>query len=300
MSYSCIFVTRFSLLLMMSLCFTPIAVSAIREEVVYPPPQSDLDTRDRDITELLRTALEKTAPIYGTFTMHSARRYMNPSRFLYEMKQGNDISVIWSAVSAELENELLPIRIPLRKGILGYRVFLIRKHDQAQFSAIANIEQLKTLRAGQGFTWLDVKILRHAGFNVVTGTNYEGLFNMLIANRFDYFSRGVIEASNELAAREAQFPDMAVEKSILLYYPLPKYFYVKKNNSRLAERIERGLEMMITDGSFDEIFHKYNQQYIDQANFGSRKIFKLDNPYLPDTVPHQRKELWFQPPAGIN
>jgi hypothetical protein len=275
----------------------PVSLSIAQEEIIYPPPQSEFDTRDQDFVELLTTALEKTAPADGPVTMRAAR-YMNPSRFLYEMKQGRNISVIWAAVSAELEDELLPIRIPLRKGILGYRVFLIHQRDQAQFSAIATIDQLKRLRVGQGFTWLDVKILQNAGFNVVTGTSYEGLFKMLMAKRFDYFSRGIIEASAEVNARQAQYPDMVVESSKMLYYPLPKYFYVKKDNAKLAKRIERGLEMMIVDGSFEAIFRKYNQVYIDQANFRSRMIFKLENPYLPNTVPYYRKELWFHPSAN--
>jgi hypothetical protein len=56
-------------------------------------------------------------------------------------------------------------------------VYLIRKEDQAKFSAIKTLADLRKNTIGQGAGWLDVKILKHNGFNVVTGSDYDGLFN---------------------------------------------------------------------------------------------------------------------------
>jgi len=52
---------------------------------------------------------------------------------------------------------------------------------------------------------------------------------------------------------------------------------------------------MIKDGTFDKIFVQYQQPILDQAKVGERTILKIDNPFLPDTVPLERKELWFDP-----
>ena len=260
--------------------------------VIYPRPQSESDTRDNDVVELLRFALQKTVDSYGPFKMKPSIR-MKEGRYKLELKKGRTLNVIWATVTEELEKELLPIRIPVRKGILGYRIFLIRKQDQEKFAAIDTLEELKKLRVGQGADWNDVHVFRFNGFNLVTGSSYEGLFKMLIQERFDYFSRGINEALPEYEARKDNLPDLFVEENLLLYYPWPKYFFVPKNNTQLAERIERGLNIMIKDGSFDQLFFKYHQSTIERVNFKKRRIFRLKNPLLPPTAPIKRKELWY-------
>ncbi|MEI8632735.1 transporter substrate-binding domain-containing protein [Vibrio sp. PP-XX7] len=238
-------------------------------EIIYPPQQSTLDTRDADFIEILRVALEKTEVSDGPFIMRPAKIMMNPLRFRDELELGREPNIIWASVTQALEDRFLPIRIPLRKGILGHRVFLIRQADQAQFSEITTLQALKKKRVGQGTSWIDADILKANGFNVETGFSYEGLFKMLMLNRFDYFSRGINEIYVELQQRQNQYPEMAVEKTILLYYPLPKYFFVNKSNIQLADRIEQGLNIMIKDGTFDRIFVRYNQFYIDAVHLRS-------------------------------
>ena len=98
------------------------------------------------------------------------------------------------------ENALRPIRIPLDKGLTGYRLFLIKADTQAWTDPVRTLPQLQTLSIGQGATWVDSDILRANGFRVVTAPTYELLLPMLDSGRFDLFSRGVNEISHELAA----------------------------------------------------------------------------------------------------
>jgi hypothetical protein len=212
-----------------------------------------------------------------------------------EVTRGKFANVIWAPVTKDMEANALAIHIPVRKGILGYRIFLIRKQDRAKFAAIKSLEELKKLSVGQGREWEDVKVLRANDFIVETGINYEGLFEMLSKGRFDYFSRGINEAPEEYAARKDKLPNLWVEEKLLLYYPWPKFFYVSKNNPKLAERIEQGLNIMIKDGSFDKVFYKYHGSAIKNTNLKGRKIFRIGNPLLPPVVPFDRKELWFDP-----
>lgn len=51
--------------------------------------------------------------------------------------------------------------------------------------------------------------------------------------------------------------------------------------------------MMIKDGSFDALFVKNNQNNIDAINLKARRVIRLDNPLLPQSVPVERKELWY-------
>jgi len=254
-----------------------------------------MDTRENDVTELLQMALKKTEHSDGPFELRPAKKHMKESRYRAQLKKGRDVDIIWSTVTKELEKELLPIRIPIRRGILGYRVFLIRKQDKDRFATIHTVADLKKLRVGQGQDWNDVHVFRHNKFKLVTGSSYEGLFEMLVKGRFDYFSRGINEAWPEYETRKNKLPDLYVEQNILLYYPWPKYFFVSPRNIRLADRIKRGLNIMIKEGSFAKLFYKYNQPIIDRSNLKNRRLFKINNPLLPATAPLERKELWYDP-----
>jgi len=116
---------------------------------------------------------------------------------------------------------------------------------------------------------------------------------MLSSKRFDAFPRGVHEAYKELKNRQFEHSELAIEQNICIYYPLPKFLYTSKNSILLHERISKGLNMMLEDGSFDKIWKEYNYDYVLNAKLNSRKIFKLENPFLPDTVPLNNNELWF-------
>jgi hypothetical protein len=283
---------------LMGLCFSVGHASQAAEQVViYPQFASEQDTRYNDLVALLTAALEKTVPTNGPFTLQPSAQKMNELRYVEAVKQGKELNIIWRSTSQELEQELRPIRIPLRKGLLGYRIFLIRQQDQAKFAAIQTLDQLKQLKVGQGMDWGDVKVFETNGIPVVKGSDYEGLFTMLINGRFDYFSRGINEAYPEYEARKDKLPDLHVEENLLLYYPWPYYFFTSKANEALAQRVETGLEMMLKDGTFDKIFYQFHQATIDKANVKQRRLFKIENPLLPPETPLARKELWYDPLA---
>ncbi len=266
--------------------------------VIYQRPESDIDTRNNYHIELLRTALEKTITKYGPFRLKPTKTVMNEIRIIKMLTNGVEgVDVMFRPTSKEDEEQLSPIRIPLDKGLLGYRIFLIHKKDQPKFRSIKSLNQLKKLKVGQGRDWNDVNIYKHNNFKVVTGSVYEGLFEMLLKARFDYFARGVEEAYPEYEARKKEMPDLHVEESIVLYYPFPRYFWVANNKKGdlLRERLTEGLEIMIKDGSFEQIFRKYKSNAINMANLKNRKVFKIKSPFLPEATPINRPELWYDP-----
>lgn len=260
----------------------------------FPAPESKDDTRFDYATQLLRMALKKTAASDGPFKMKPGGK-MNVGRAFQFLEEGRIVNVGWSSPTQEREEKFIPILIPINKGLLGYRVFLIKKKNREKFSSISTLQELKKLKVGQGHVWNDVKVFKANDFKVVTGPDYEGLFEMLSAERFDYFSRGINEAPKEYEERKDKFPSLFIEQSILLYYPWPKYFFTSKKTPELAERIERGLRIMIKDGSFEQHFLKHHKQDIERVNLKDRKLFKIHNPLLPATAPVDQKELWFDP-----
>ena len=183
-----------------------------------------------------------------------------------------------------------PIRIPLFKGLFGYRVLLIRKQEQARFDQINTQQDLAKFLGGQGTHWPDTLILQANGLRVTTAETTESLFRMIAARRFDYFPRGVSEAWFELLQR--QDANLEVENKLLLYYPTAIYFFVNKNNEELAQRIEKGMEVLIDNGKFDQFFYNHPRVSSGLEKVKSRRIIELKNPYLPTETPVNNPRYW--------
>jgi len=267
-------------------------LSGAKYIIRYPKPQSELDIRHIYRVELLKLALSKSAATNETFEIVYSKDEMVQSRAIFDLKSNKDIDVIALPTSIEREKELLPVRIPIMKGLLGYRIFLIRKNDQNKFLKIRSLKDLKKFNAGFGHDWADTEILKSNGLPVITAPNYESLFLMLNAGRFDYFPRGVNEAFSEISSRKNNLPDLDIEKRIALYYPFPVYFFVNSSNIELASRLEKGLNIAIEDKSFNQLFDHHFSSFIKSADLKNRKIFKLKNPALPDVTPFNNKKLW--------
>ncbi|WP_317205042.1 transporter substrate-binding domain-containing protein [Janthinobacterium sp.] len=263
-------------------------------KVTYPANETAGDTRFNDLLEIMRTALEKTTPEFGPFEMEASAEKMNEERTLNELKGGKVVNIAWSSTSTDKEKDLLPIRIPLRKGILGYRVALIQSDKQAEIDKVTTLAELKKLTIGQGTGWGDVALYEANGFKVTTA-KYDELFKMTAGGRFDLFPRGISEAFAEQEHNVKANPKLAVEKNILIYYPWPYYFFFNKADGALQKRMQAGIRKMIKDGSFDSIFKKYNGKAIAQANLKGRKIFRIKNALLPKETPFEDPTLWFNP-----
>lgn len=263
------------------------------QEVVYPADESPLDTRFEDLKEILRTALEITEDDFGPFTMRSVEVPMTSLRYSQELRAGRFPNVIWTSTSMQRENDLRPIRIPLRKGLLSYRIALIHADNQAKLRRVRSLQDLRSMTLVQGTGWGDVQVFENNGLRVIT-SGYENLFRMIQAGRADLFPRGLGEVFPEWEARRHELPSLAIDDHLLLHYPWPYYFFVRKGNHALAERLETGLWRMIEDGSFDDLFWRYNGEAIRRARLGDRHLIRLTNPLLPSGTPLHDDRLWFR------
>jgi hypothetical protein len=267
-------------------------------EVVRERPEATGDTRYDHYWKLLAEALGRTEPDFGPFTLRESPLPMTERRALEELETGSDnITVLVHGNVADYEQRLLPIRFPLDKGLLGYRVFLINGDMQSRLDLVAGLDDLRHYSIGQGREWGDVTILRQAGLNVVEGTSYEGLFDMLAAGRFELFSRSVVEVGEELAREKPGHPALALERHLLLFYPLTRYFFVARSpaGEALAQRISGGLERMLKDGSFERTFQTFKNQFEQQIGFRDRLLIRLVNPLQTPETPLSRSELWYDP-----
>lgn len=226
---------------------------------------------------LLDMALALTQAEYGDYKLVPVKLDTTQGRSLKLLQQNQYIDVHWSVTNLQREADLQAIYVPIQKGLMGYRISLIRTGEQARFNGIKTIDDLKGFRLGQGFSWPDSLILRENQLLVVNA-NTEHLYSMLQKQRIDLFPRSFTEAWRESAA----FNDLAVESSFVISYLSPMYFFVNKQQQNLAKRLEIGLIAGLKNGQFDRLFYKHRapaQNFID-SELAKRTHIKLVNPQL--------------------
>ena len=212
------------------------------------------------------------------------------NRVLELIANNGGIDVISAGATIERENLLLPIRFPILKGLNGWRIALVAKDNKDLFLQYASLEKFKTLTTGQLHSWSDTKIMASNGIKIEKGSDYNGLFTMLENKRFDYFPRSILEIRWEYEQHKNR--NIMIEPHQLIHYPTAYFFFVNKNNTKLAADISFGLEEALKDGSFDLIFNKYFGSAVKAVQQEKRGVFSLNNPFLPPQVPVSRSELW--------
>lgn len=225
-------------------------------------------------------------------TVDVRSQQLTQARVMEEVRLGK-LDVMWLASNQQSEEQMLPIRFPLLKGLLGYRICIINPNRQSKFLAVDSIDEVKGLSFGQGLGWPDVDILRSNDLNVVTTAKYENLFYMVEGGRFDGFPRGVLEPWVEIQNHSEL--GLTVDRKLLMIYGLPFYLFVDPSRPELAEKIHRGLDLALQNGAFEDYFygHPLIRDALSKANLKDRIAFNLQNPTLPRVIPLDRKEYWF-------
>ncbi|WP_415895750.1 substrate-binding periplasmic protein [Neptuniibacter sp. PT34_22] len=260
------------------------------------PPQSDFDVSHNYFVTLLQMMLDNTSSEYGHSNVSHVVR-MEQGRAFYELKRGEIIDVYWAGTSIVREEEFTAIRIPLLKGLLGYRLSIIREDSRSNFQEIRSLEDLRKYTACQGRHWPDSDILESAGIAVRRGPIYELMFGQLAAGRCDFFPRGIHEGGPELTARREKYPNLRLFSDTIVYYPFPMYFFVRKGNIELAKRLELGLERAINSGEFDQLLetHPITSTLFPLTQWGEKNIIAISNPLLPRDTPVTNSRYWIRP-----
>ena len=268
---------------------------------VYYQDPNDNSQRNTYAWQLLALALEHTRAAYGPFTL-------GPSSVAEERPNANSLlnavgGVTVSVFAAPMSrHNIIPVRFPIDRGMLGFRVLEIREGDQGWFDAVATLDDLKAMRiCSRGF-WGDTTIMRGVGLTVVTGDSFEGLFKMMGAGRCDAVTRGYGEALREMTERPWGKASVAIERHVLLHYPMPVYFWFRNTpeGRQSAARVEAGLWAMQADGSFEAFFRQKFAETIGKIEHDRRRVIELDNPLLGDQEPLKDKRLWYQPVYPAN
>ncbi|MCT8985559.1 hypothetical protein [Shewanella phaeophyticola] len=278
-------VTRFcismSLLLLGAFALNPTCQS--NDEFIINRSESELDNRYQYPYDLLTLVIEATTMDFGEGSLLMTDLHMSRNRIFRSLKEGDGINVIAEASKVSWNEELIPIKIPIRKGIQGFRVFIVKQENATVLANITSLPQFVSLKTGSGSQWSTKVAMQQAGFDVVESTLYDNLFNMLSKGRFVTFGRGVNEVFQEVSQFHQQYPELMVDEHLLLHIPLATYFYVSPNQPRLARRIEVGLQRIIENGQFDQLFYQRHCEFLLEAKLNNRLVFKIDNPYISET-----------------
>lgn len=258
---------------------------------VFKP--SDTDKGQYYPTLLLTHLLKLTEEDFGKCALVEVGIANHPRQIAW-LQNNSIIDIAWLPATDNVNKSLLPIEVPIRKGFLGWRLLMVDKNNAPSFTGVSTLEQLNQFTAGFGRTWGDLSVMQHNFTTVVTGMSYDSIFDMLIRERFDFLSRPVYEAYDEVLERSENQPALMIQPNIALHYRQADFFYVNPTNARLYKRLTLGFKKAIDDGSFDRLFYTFYADYIDQLGMDERIIINLENPFLPENVPIGDPELWFQ------
>lgn len=244
-----------------------------------------------DINNYERTLLEMALKLsYSGVQIAHYHDYLPRGREFYLMEKSAGIDVTWGSATKDREKRFKPIRVPIYKGLIGWRLALVTPENVDMLASVSNVEDFSQFTAGQNLLWTDTKILNANGIVTHSGNNKHVLAQMLSLKRFDYFPRSVVEIEKD--TKELAEFNLVIDTHLLISYPTAYYFYVNKDNHQLASAIEKGLKAMHKSGAFNRLFSKYFAELLTRLNLNQRTQIVLNNPLLPATAPLMQSELW--------
>jgi len=263
-------------------------MNALGDDVIVGQTEKAKYSYRLQLTELI---LKKTTPEFGIGKIVAyARKDPTQKRATMLLSDGK-IDLMYLPPTDERLRRFSVIKIDIHNGMLGYRVFIIRKSDQERFAKVANIDDLRAFVGGFGLHWGDFSMFKLNRLPVVGVADAKMLLPMLNVGRFDYFHRGLHEAWAEVEASQQKLPTLMVEKTITLVYDYPVYFMFNKASKRLKKRFEKGFEVIKADGSFKRLFLSNFGKIFQKTNIKNRTMIHIRYP-LPKGLPPVAPILW--------
>lgn len=271
-------------------CFVLVNSMGVSAQTILTYPNIDGLAKKGIGYQVLKLALEKSG---GAYLVRVDRPAINQERAVAMLAAGQ-IDVMDTGVDKGLANRFDLIYRPMDRGLLGWRVFIIRKDEEHEFAQIRDISNLKKYVAGQGLNWPDGEILKAAGINVQFAPQVKNLISMVEKKRFDFLPLGVGEAYGFLRLYGGE--GLIVERTLVLVYPFGNFFYIRKGNIELKYAIEKGMDVALKDGSLQKLLET-NEMFRDAfglVRIKERRVIKIDNKNLPDGFERIDSVWWYK------
>lgn len=198
------------------------------------------------------------------------------------------------------KGQLRMIAVPLERGLLGWRTSFLLQDHQDKTAHIRNLADLQELIIGQGSEWWDIQIYRHASITTRTVQAWRnGEFaEQMRTGAIDLFPMGLEESLSFFLPHFRQhYPDLTLDKHLLLRYPWYRFVWISSHPSAdaLYHALQKGFDMVSSNGQFETIWEEFRQ--LPSADFlKGRTVIELENPlYRQDIVPERYRHLLLHP-----
>lgn len=229
---------------------------------------------------LIEAALHLTESDYGPYRIVYSQESLASERKHELLVSGEKLNVdrlVGFPANNGPRQGLLRVDVPILKDFMGYRILLIRKENQTRFSSISRLADLRYLPMGFGKGW-EGHVYKHNGFSVVETINLSIMLKMLAGKRFAFVPLSAIEIEDKYEIDGMPVDYLVPESSLLVYMPLPVYFYVSPAEPVLAERLTKGLRQLTASGELDRIFNTHFGARLKRLHLAQRTIIELKNP----------------------
>ena len=179
----------------------------------------------------------------------------------------------------ELNRRLLPIKIPLKGGLMGLRAGWTNRSNHPQLRQVSDLDELRALVLLQGLGWSDVDIFDRAGLRTFTAAPQERL-RLVDNERVHLFPRGIAELEWEAPEVRRTSSDLELDEHLLITYPFAGFFYVSRSNPSLAKAISTGFERVIAEGSYQRLLEEvvFTPWLRRHLKLHKRRVIHLRNP----------------------
>lgn len=256
--------------------------------LVYPQHDPGRIPAWNYMQDVIKLAIARSG---ASYELAESPEPMTQARVVRELAdRSGRIDLCWTMTSIEREAQMLAVRVPMDRGLIGCRIAFVRPEDVDRWRELRDLEELARYTAGQGQDWPDTGILRANGLPVQGVSRYESLFDMLRLRRIDYFPRAVFEIDDEAATPQAH--DLVIEPHLMLRYPAASYLFVRPDRPKLAAELQRGMDAAASDGSLARLFQQYFGDLLRRHHLARRRQLLLKNPLLPPETPLHKPAYW--------
>ncbi|PCK30956.1 transporter substrate-binding domain-containing protein [Pseudoalteromonas piscicida] len=219
----------------------------------------------------------------------SVRSIPTQDRALRLLGEPGGLDISWLVTNSQREQVARAIRIPLVKGILGYRIPLVHQDNRDLLKPVRYIGDLRGITFGLRHDWPDREIFEQNGLTVTAFTQEASGYEMLTKKRFDILPSDLI--SIETVVNE---PQLVADQNVVFYYPSAVYFFVAKANQQLHSKLRRGLKSALQDGRFEALFLQYFSTRLEKLDLKNKTVIELDNQNLPPSAPLEVPFYWYK------
>lgn len=274
--------------------FSGSAISNSVDNIKISSTQSKFDKRAIYKNEIIKRAMEITKKEFGPYEFEVKDILMNRARSLQAIVEGNLINVYIAPSEKAWNEQTFVIKVPLRLGLLSYRILILHKDDLEKFSKVNSADDLKKITAGLRTGWVTANIFKDQNFKLEESQNYDGLFYLLDSHRVSYIPRTIYEVFDELEVRRKLLSNVVIEPRLALHIPTSTYIYVSPKEPRLAKRLEKGMNQMYESGELTNIIERYYADDIKRANLKNRKLIHIDNPFYSEEDQKRDEKYWYK------